>query len=71
MDPNLPSAKRERSVRVVAEAPSNLVHQIFVDIDENPVDKIRQKFPEEDESLYTGFIDIEDEAIESAATEDT
>ena len=33
VDPKLPSAKCERSVRVVAEAPSNLVHQIFVNID--------------------------------------
>ena len=38
MDPKFTSANRERSVRVVAEAPSNLVHQIFVDIDENPFD---------------------------------
>ena len=36
--PKFTSANRERSVRVVAEAPSNLVHQIFVDIDENPFD---------------------------------
>ena len=32
------------------------------------VNKIRQKFPEENESLYIGFIDIQKEAIESAAT---
>ena len=37
----------------------------------NRVNKIRQKFHEEDESLYTGFIDIQNEAIESAETEDT
>ena len=48
VDPKLPSAKRERSVREVAEALSYLVYQIFVDIDKNPVDKIRQKFLEED-----------------------
>ena len=38
VDPKLPLAKHERSVRVVAEATSNLVHQIFVDIYENPVE---------------------------------
>ena len=42
-----------------------------VDIDENPVVKIRQKFPKEDEYLFPGFIVIQNEAIESAATEDT
>ena len=35
------------------------------------VNKIRQTFSEDNESLYTGFIDIQIEAIESAATEDT
>ena len=45
------SAKRNSSVRVVAEAPSNLVHQIFVYIDESPVDKIPHKCTVEDESL--------------------
>ena len=56
VDPKLHAAKRKRTVRVVAEATSNFVHQLFVEIDESLVDKIRQKFPEKYKSLYRLYL---------------